>query len=94
MRKIFVLNFNSTNVDKNLLHQSIESSNLISNWSHYLPDSYIIQSESTAKDLSLDLREKVGEQFTHYIFRLDKNYWGRMPTKQWSWLKNRSSWWD
>lgn len=93
MRKLYVLNFNSGKVNTKSLHKAIESSELISNWSHYLPDSYIIQSKHSAKELSLALREEVGEQFLHYIFRLDKSYWGRMPTKQWSWLKNRADWW-
>lgn len=94
MKKLYVLNFNPTTVDTSKLHNAIESSKLIANWSHYLSDSYIIQSESSAKELSMELRKGVSAEFTHYIFRLHRNYWGYMPKKQWGWLKNRSEWWN
>lgn len=59
-----------------------------------LSNSYILQSKSSAKELSTELREKIGGNFTHYIFRLDKDYYGFMPKKQWEWLKHRADWWD
>jgi len=93
MRKLYVLNFDSTKVNASTLHKAIKSSDLITNWSHYIADSYIIQSSAGAKELSMDIREKYGGNFTHYLFRLDKNYHGFMPKKQWAWLKARQDWW-
>lgn len=94
MRKLYVLNFDSNGVDTSKLHKAIDSSEKIITWSHRLSDSYIIQSRSSAKEISTELRASVGEDFTHYIFRLAKNYYGYMPKKQWEWLKNRADWWD
>lgn len=94
MRKLYVLNFDSTDGRADSIHNAVKTSSLITNWSHYLPDSYIIQSEVGAKELSLSLRDFIGGDFRHYIFRLDKNYHGYMPKKQWEWLKARQDWWE
>lgn len=94
MRKLYVLNFNPNKVNTSALHKAIDSSEIIITWSHFLPDSYIIQSRSSAKEISMELRSRTSGDFTHYVFRLDKNYHGYMPKKQWEWLKKRAKWWN
>ena len=91
MRKLYVLSFGS-DVNSVNLHNSIKNSALIYNWSHYLTDSYILQSDSSARQLSMDLREKYGGNFTHFIFKLDKDFFGHMPKKQWEWLDGTGGW--
>jgi hypothetical protein len=88
MKKLFILSFESARVDTERLHAAIKTSTKILNWSHYLSDTYFLQSESSPEEISKDLQKIYGSHFRHIVFKLDRGYHGYMPVKHWQWLKN------
>lgn len=66
----------------------VERIKALGSWMKYFPQSMIVQTSLSPKEiydrLSVDYES---ERFL--IFKLEKRYYGRLPTDAWDWLKEK-----
>ena len=83
MTKIYLIQYNDEN---STFENKIKS---IGSWIKYFDDNWIVETNLSAKELY----EKISignENKSIFIIELDKNnYWGRMNTKLWDYLKSK-----
>ena len=86
MKKVYLVQYNTT--DSSILETRLKS---FGDWVKYFSDNWIIASESSAKEIYDKLTEG-NENKSILIIELDtKNYYGRMNTKIWDFLKKHKS---
>jgi len=86
-KKMYILSFN-TPADPKALHASLDGNSKISDWMHYIENTYLLVSGSSKGDLYKDLLEAIGNK--RFIFmEVDPktNHRGRLPQEGWDWLE-------
>ncbi len=86
MKKIYLLQYKKPT--DAMIENRIKS--ISATWIKYFDDNYIVETEKSSKEIYELL--KVGfEDTSLFIIELNKtNYYGRMNTKVWDWLKART----
>jgi len=83
MNKIYLIQYNEDNA---AFENKLKS---LGSWIKYFDDNWIVETTFSAKEVY----EKISlgnENKSIFIIELDKNnYWGRMNSKVWEYLKNR-----
>lgn len=81
MNRIYLIQYNIS--EDSVIVNRIKS---LGSWIQYFGKSWLVKSELSAKaiyeKLSVDY-----EKESFFIMELTSNYWGRMNTKVWDWLK-------
>ena len=82
MNRIYLIQFKMN--DDSILIERIKS---LGRWMNYFGHSWIVQTTLSAQDIYNKLSVDY-EKESIFIIELDtKNYWGRMETTVWEWLK-------
>ena len=83
MKKLYLIQYRNHNVT---LEQKIKS---IGSWIKYLSDNYIVESELSAKEIYENISFKDDKNSLFIIELKGDNYYGRMNTKLWDYLKDK-----
>lgn len=82
MRKLYIIQF------KNPANSSIINRvKSLGDWIKYLPESWLVESDLTAKDIYNKITGE--EEIRVFISEFSMNYYGRMNTKLWDFIKAR-----
>jgi hypothetical protein len=85
MNRIYLIQY--VIVDDSVLVNRIKA---LGNWIQYFNKSWIVKSNLSAQDIYNKLSVDY-EQVSFFIIELNtKNYWGRMNTSVWDWLKENN----
>ena len=91
MKKAYLLAFEILpNKDYKQIHKGLDDVSEITDWWHFISNTYLIISELPIKDLGPRLRE-ILKQNTHILIevKLDQ-YEGLLPKQAWEWIVSRS----
>lgn len=84
MKKVYLIQFNNNN---SILFESKVKA--IGSWIKYFGDNWIVESNLSSKEI-FDKLSIGNEDKNIFIIQLDtSNYWGRMNSKLWDYLKPR-----
>ena len=85
MKKIYLIQHN---VETEVLNNRIKALGV---WTKYFSDNWLVESELSAKEIY----NKISEGFENkniFVVELDlNNYWGRMNTKVWDFIRNHKN---
>jgi hypothetical protein len=86
MKKVYIVQYNT--IDNSLFEHRLKS---LGDWVKYFSDNWMIVSELSAKEIYEKLTEG-NENKSILIIEIDtKNYYGRMNTKIWEFLKKHKN---
>ncbi len=86
MKKIYLIQFNST--ENQILESRIKG---LGTWVKYFDDNWLVTSDLSANDIYLKITEGLENQSLIIMEIPAKNYYGRMNTKVWEFLKANKS---
>ncbi len=85
MKKIYIIQHN---IEAETFNNRIKALGV---WTKYFSDNWLIESELSAKEIYNKISEGY-ENESIFIVEFDpNNYWGRMNTKVWDFIKNHKS---
>lgn len=89
---LYLITFNNIqNVDLTMIHEVIKNNSTISDWWHYLPNTYLIETSSTSKQLA-DLISLKFQGLLFFIVKIDLNdVNGVLAKDAWDWINKKKS---
>lgn len=85
MKRLYLIQHN---VENEVLNNRIKAFGV---WTKYFSDNWLIESELTAKEIYSKISEGLEDKNIIIIEVDPNNYWGRMNTKLWDFIKNHKS---
>ena len=89
---LFLISYNNTqNIDPNTIHQVIKNNLKITDWWHYLPNTYIVDTTNSSKELA-DVMSSNFRGLLFFIVKVDLNdVNGVLAKDAWGWINKKKS---
>lgn len=91
MKKVYLFVYSNSLGGRDEVRSIVDSISQITNWIYDMPNSFFLQSDSTANQLIDLIKAKIkGEGQSFFITEVDKNRQGYITQDMWNFINNKN----